>query len=400
MGQTDPERLETLRAALELLSDEDTAIRAELLAILAVELSWSADWEERHAIAEKSVAMARRVGEPATLVRVIARAFHAVFVPHTHELRGQWAKEALDVTAELLDPDLRGLALDRAMQWCLDAGDVNRLDELLAEQLLLVDRLGEPVLRFDAMLLRAIRTLVTAPLDESQLTVDELLRVGTEFGRVNEVTATWGTLAAVLAMRRGEHADMIPLIEAATRDYPELPVVNAALAQLYCELGQSEEAHSLLDAAAAAGFASLPRDRTWISAIGGWADTAATLHANEAALTLYDELCSFADQVISPVMGPSEGPVGYHLGLLASALGRYEEAEAHFVQSENTCRRLGATFWLARNHIAYAEMLQVRASNDDLDHALRLVDESLSASRAEGYGHLERRATDLLSAII
>jgi hypothetical protein len=394
VGQVDGGRLEVLRAALTMLPDDDSAMRAELLSTLAVELSYSAQLQERNQLAMESVAMAQRVGDAPTLIRAIARASHAVYVPHTHRIRGQWIHHALDVTSGLPDPDLRELALDRALWWLLDTGDLVRFDALFTEKLTLSERLGQPVLRFDTAFLATTRTLMTGSIDESQAAVDELLRIGTEL-QVAEVTNIWGSLAGVLALRRGEHAQFLPLLEVSTEQYPDLPAIKAALADLYSQMREETLARRLLDAALAEGFGHLAHDRTWMSAATLWADTAAALRSVDAAQMLYDELKFFSDQVIPPPLGPSEGPVTYHLGLLATAMGWYELAEEHFRAAETTCRNLSASFWLARNQLAFAEMLHARAHNDDLVHASQLASEVLSIATSEGYTYLEQRATDL-----
>ncbi len=396
-GASDPERVRSLEAAIDLLPEQDDATRAELLSTLAVELSWSDAESRRRSLAEEAVAMARRVGDPATLVRVIGRAFHALYAPDTREQRLRYAMEALDLTEGIRDPGLRGLALDRAMWALLEDGNLTRFDDLLAEQRLLVDRLGEPGLRFDATLLSTNRTMITGTMEESQRALDELLEVGNQTG-TPEATIAWGTLAGELGIRRGQLAEFLPLLEDIQAQLPGMPAVTAVRAALYCELGRIDEARTLLEEATKRGFGELPRDRNWLLTVVLWADVAAGLSASDAATILYDALEPYGDQVLSPVCGMPEGPVSSQLGSLATALGRYDLAEEHFASAESLCRSVQAQYWLARNQLAHARMLEACDGAGDADGAPQLLEEALGIADREGYEHLKRQANEHLGS--
>jgi tetratricopeptide (TPR) repeat protein len=394
IGALDPERFANLEAAIDLLPQHDSAARAELLATLAVELTWSDAETRRRALGEEAVAMARRVGDPATLVRVIGRAFHAVYSPDTHVLRLGYAMEALELTEGMRDPGLRGIALDRAMQVLLDGGDLTRFDELLTEQRLLADRLGEPVLRWDVMLLFAARTMISGTMDECEGALDELLAVASETG-TPESTNGWGSLAGQLSVRRGQFADFLPLLEDIQTQLPGMPAVTAARAALYCELGRTDEARALLDQAARR-LSEVPRDRTWLVTMVLWADVAAGLSATDAAATFYDALKPYGDQVLNPLLFLAEGPVTTHLGGLATAVGRYDLAEEHFTSAESFCQSVHAPYWLARNQLAYARMVGERDGTVDSGQARQVLEEVLATAEREGYEHLKHKASEYL----
>jgi pentatricopeptide repeat protein len=390
-GASDPERLESLEAAIELLPEDDTGRRAELLSTLAVELSWSDAEHRRRALTDEAIALARRVGDPATLVRVIGRAFHAIYAPDTYEQRLGYALEALDLTERIRDPGLRGLALDRAMWVMLDGGNLTRFDELLAEQRMLADRLGEPVLRFGVELHVVTRVMITGTLEESRQALDNLLEVGNQTG-LPEATMTWGTLAGELSVRRGQLAEYVELVEGAVEQFPEMPAPVAALAYAYCELGRMDEARALLDKALERGFGELPRDRLLLLSLAYWAGVAVALSATDVAGVLYEMLEPYGNQVLQPSHGMVEGPIAMHLGQLAASLGRYDLAEELFAGAESLSRSLEAQFWLARNQLAHARMLEARGGAGDADEARRLVEEAIGIADREGYEHLKRTA--------
>jgi class 3 adenylate cyclase/tetratricopeptide (TPR) repeat protein len=399
VGRIDAERVAVAEAALSALGDDDSAMRALLLATLAAELSWSTDWERRLALAEESVAVARRVGDPVTLVRVLGRVIEAINVAHTHQQRYAWSMEMLELTEESRDPGLRESALGTAMYLHLDAGELDRFDELLAEQQALTNRLGEPLTRFAFAQHRATRVLITwESMDEAQAVVDELLVVGSDTGRPDDVTATWGTLAGLIALRRGQVEEFAQLVEAAAQVY-DIPSAKAGLAGLYCELGRSGEARQLVDEAVQAGLDKTPRDMLWLEAMALWADAIADLGLRDPALALYVELAPLRELVLSPGLGLAEGPVTFHLGRLATALGRFEDADEHHAAAASFCRRIGAGYWLARNQLAHARMFVARGGDNDRERAHHLLDETLTIARRVGYAHVEAQAVELLSRI-
>ena len=69
-GAIEQERVDGLRAALALVGDGDSRVRAMLLANLSVELSFAGDHDEPDRLSDDATAMARRLGHPAALVPV------------------------------------------------------------------------------------------------------------------------------------------------------------------------------------------------------------------------------------------------------------------------------------------------------------------------------------------
>jgi hypothetical protein len=395
MVGVDTELLGVLKTALSLVGADDSALRAELMATLALELGWSDDWDRRRSLAEESVAIARRIGDPAALVRVLRKAFHAVYTAHTHDLRRGYAMQMLDLTAQLGDPGLRGVALETAMWVLLDAVELDQFDELLAEQQSVVERIGEPTVRQAHALLRATRVLITPHTsDESEAALDELHEACNRVAHPDEAIVAWGALAGVVAVRRGEIAELVPLVEFAAREYPGIQSVEPSLAYLYAELGRTAEASQLL-AGRSSGLTSLRRDRTWLVTLANWAGTVADLGLRDLASVLHGQLAPMSGLVILPTYGAAEGPVAFYLGCLATTLGDVDDAERYFTKAEKLCRRIGAEFWLARNQLAHARMLS-HGSGEGRMTACRLLDEAMAIGRRLGYRHLEAQAAELL----
>src|SRR5205814_522107 len=147
--------------------------------------------------------------------------------------------------------------------------------------------------------------------------------------------------------------------------YPTQRVWQCALAYLYSELDRGAEARSTMTALAAHGFTNVPPDANWLISMALLAATCSSLGEMASAATLYDLLLPYADRnVVVGAAAACYGVVAYYLGLLATTLGRWHDAAAHFHTAMQRHQQMGAWLWLAHTHYAYAHMLLVRAEQD------------------------------------
>jgi hypothetical protein len=95
---------------------------------------------------------------------------------------------------------------------------------------------------------------------------------------------------------------------------------------------------------------------------------------------LYDQLLPLAAQVrVMAVVLSCVGSYGYYRGLLASCLGRWEDAGRHFADALAMNERLGARPYVVRTRRAWAAMLLDRNAPGDASRAGDLI----AAGRAE-----------------
>jgi hypothetical protein len=90
--------------------------------------------------------------------------------------------------------------------------------------------------------------------------------------------------------------------------------------------------------------------------------------------------------------------VAHYLGLLATALGRFDEADVRFAAAAAMHERLSAPALLARTRLEWAHMLMVRLEAGDAERARQLLDHALVTAREFGLGTVERRALALLDS--
>jgi hypothetical protein len=100
-------------------------------------------------------------------------------------------------------------------------------------------------------------------------------------------------------------------------------------------------------------FQDVPRDVIWSVAMFLWAEVCARLEDADCADVLYEFLAPLAGR--QAVSGPSIcGSIDAALGALAVALGRHDQAEAHFTTAAEIEERFGAPLFLARTRAGWA----------------------------------------------
>jgi hypothetical protein len=121
---------------------------------------------------------------------------------------------------------------------------------------------------------------------------------------------------------------------------------------------------------------------------GGDGDRAKRLHSNEG-------LAPYASQVAVAYPEISIGSVARYLGLLASTLARWEDAEHHFEDAIATNERIGARPWLAHTQEDYARMLLDHGRPSDQERAAELLEQALDSYRELGMrSYAEASAAD------
>ena len=90
--------------------------------------------------------------------------------------------------------------------------------------------------------------------------------------------------------------------------------------------------------------------------------------------------------------------MNHYLGLLAASLRRDCEAEFYFAQAAATHERIGAAWGLAMTQLAWGQFL-LASGNPGYQRAQALLAQSADSARNQGYGLIERRATQALDAL-
>jgi len=398
-GSVDKLVVNRLERALEALSKEDSALRARVLASLAVQLLYADAHERRAAVSQEAVAIARRVGDTGVLADALSARHVAIWGPENVD-------ERLTVATEIVQ-----LAEEAGNQWqalqghllrlidLLELGDIPAVDVEIEAHAQLAEELRQPFHLWRTVLVRVMRALLAGRFEESERLIQQGVLVGQRAGQA-DVLQFLGVQMFALRREQGRLEELETPVQNLIQQYPAVPAWRAALGYLYSELGREADARSALESLAGSELASLPRDINWLIAVTLLSETCAFLGDPRQAARLYDILLPYAGRnVIVGNAAACNGPASRHLALLAATMGRWDEAERHFEEALEMNVRMGARPGFAHTQYGYARMLLDRDGSGDRDKAFRLVTEALAIYREIGMPKHTEMAEALLGQV-
>jgi class 3 adenylate cyclase/tetratricopeptide (TPR) repeat protein len=394
-GSVDEERVAVLEAALEAVGVSEPATRARLLASLALEVVERGDRSRCARLSDEALELARRLDDPGALAAVLTARYFTISGPDTLTQRTADTVELLAAADRLGDPVTICLAFALRARLAVEGGDGAEAEACLAQAERLAVDLGQPQLRWFATLHRAGLELLSGRVDQAEGLNREQLRLG-KAADAPEAVVVFAANQLLLGLERGDLANVEEAVHQATVRLPGLRLGAAMRPLLYCALDRHGEARELLTAAAEQASTWQPQNHMWVWALALYAAACARLGHTPAARALHDLLAPYPEQVVVG-WGVALGSVSYSVGLLATTLGRFEEAEARFATAATTHARLGAPIWLARTRLEWARMLLARGQSGDAERARELLCQALATARELGLADVERRAADLLA---
>ena len=393
IGVIDSDRVAVLESALDALSHDDGRERALLLATLCSELALGTSLDRRLELADAARAMARRLGDPETIIRTMNLVCDPLQVPSTLTERMVDAKEALELSELLGDPDLLFWTGACSRLAAVQAGDFEMASQCLATMHAVMQKLQQPTMMWVTLFNDAADALLSGDPDRAEELATAALEIGTESGQP-DAFGFYGAEMIGLRRQQGRYGELVPMIEQVAAENPALPVFRATLAEGHMEAGNVGTAQQMLESAAA-DLASLPYDVLWIFALASYADVATELRAEAPARPLLDLLAPFDDQVL--FIGATAGsPVAYYCGSLESVLGQYDEAERHFAKAAELNARGQLEFAAAATHLQWGRMLSARGGPGDFERGHGFLTQAHDAALNRGYAAIARRAATAL----
>jgi hypothetical protein len=387
-GRVDEERLAVLRAACRATEGSGSASEARLLALLARELIFEGDLAGRTAVADRALAVARGVDDPATLVGVITDVVQAIQVPATLARRLELAREAWELARDIGDPHLRFWISTYHSNFLLEAGDVEAGDEMFEVSRSIADEVGQPLLQWVAAFGASCRAMLAGDLDEAEQRCTAAADLATATGQPDVLTFLGAQLSTIRIMQ-GRSDEVVALVQAVREQNPGVPSFDSALALILVELDRHDEARAVIGPLAEAGF-PFPEDLSYLGGMGQAAAVMGEIQWREAAEVLHELLLPYRDQLY--YMGVTSGPeMSLWLGVLATVLGRFEEAEGHLARSRATHQRLGSTWAQVATEIYTGRFLLARGRPGDREEAVALLQAGRVDATARGYLGLTRR---------
>jgi predicted ATPase/DNA-binding CsgD family transcriptional regulator len=395
-------QVQLLEDALAMASEEDSALKARLLARLAVSYQSVSKMAHRvEPMSAEALAMARRLGDPAVLAPVLVARYVAVWGPDNLAERlsviaeaRQAAEAAGDMYYAIFSPMLELSSL-------YEAGDSRALDRTIDRMTAAAQQSRMPYFRWSASLWQIGRAFKEGRLAEAEASL-------ASFGGESQslIARYFRTLLLFVVLReRGRLAELAAPLQTVvemTKDHANPfdrhrgQVARVAHLILLAESGQVDEARSRFAELASRRFAGLERDAYWLATIVLLADLCALLQDQQRAATLYDLLLPYADRNAAPASSAVYlGAVSHYLGLLATVLRRWDDAARHFDAALAMNASMSAVPHEAWTRTSYAGMLMNRRSPGDPGRAADLLERAQATADEIGMVRLTAAVTAL-----
>jgi tetratricopeptide (TPR) repeat protein len=272
----------------------------------------------------------------------------------------------------------------------MEIGELDEADRLLAEAQRTASEV-ERALRWFAEFPRAGRALFAGRVAEADVLAHDALEIGRATQPPHEIRIIYGVQRFEIRVEQDRADELLPaLMQAAATDYPES---RAMLAQAYCELGRLQDARAVFDPLMAV-LSDVLSDPNWILAVTRAASVCADLDDRGAAGQLYPLLAPYDDRIAGNGV-VWIGSVAHYLGVLATTLEQFDDAERHLVAADTAHERMHAVGWRARTQLARARLLLRRGQPEDFKEARQLLSQVNATARDLGLVNLERRAAEL-----
>ena len=384
-----------LEEALAALAMEDAELRARLLARLAGALRDEPSRERRDALSREAVDLARRTGNLATLSHALVGRAHAIIAPDTVAECLALGTELREVAARSGDREQIVAAHMLRNMGHLVVGNVGEGELELAAASSIAGELKQPAQLWLARAAQAMLALAAGRLSEAEALIPQALELG-ERALPHVAIPHYQLQRYTLCDFRGHLGEVEPEIRDLVAAYPTRPVFLCALAHLQARLGRLPEAKRLLDSLAGEDFSALPFDQEWLYGMSLLAETSMLVGDTDSAEILSRLLLPWAAFNAVDVAEGFRGAVSRYLGILATMLGRWGDAERHFEDALKLNEYMGALPWLAHTQEDYARMLLTRDGPGDRRHAHDLLEPGLATYRELGMQSYAASAAQLL----
>ncbi|HEX6467705.1 MAG TPA: AAA family ATPase [Streptosporangiaceae bacterium] len=352
-ARPDPQRIDLLTRARELVEPADVRTRALLNAQLAAELTWATDSHRRFALSDEAVALARRSGDPRTIVSVLGSRSFTVIPAEPLERRIEYGKEMLEAARRTGDDLALFHATFQLIPVALDTGDFVRVAESLERAEELAQRLAQPHFVWLVKMCRTGQVIMRGDIAGAERASTEMLGMGTAIGHRLEAIAFYAEQIGEIRRLQGRLGELRDRLRQQAQA-PQVDPVHAVLRYL-CELDDAA-AGPLLNRILDEQGIIPPENLAQRSALDNLAFAACRLGRRELIQPLYEALEPQAETFgISAVAHHC----GHHyLALLSAASGAVQQAIDHFAAAARVHERCGAPLLMAESLLDWAGFVE------------------------------------------
>jgi len=393
-GVVDTDLIAMIERALELQPDR-TLTRVRLLACLSGAIYYSPERERMPALSQEAVEIAAELDDPEARAYACGARRRVLWDPPHLQERVEVSTEMLTLARQIGNLELQLHAHAWLVVDLLERGDRDAVEAQMEAFKDGADRLRQPLFEWNSLLWEATRALLAGSLSRADQLAAEALAAG---GPAEAVTASQYYAIQVLAIRR-DQGRMGELEQAARRlvaDNPDRPAWRAALANLLCDGGRLTEAREEFERLAVHDFEDVPRDLDWMIAMTLLSEVCAELGDARRAALLYAALEPYADvNVVIGFAAACLGSAASFLGRLAATMGRPDLAAQHFERALQVNEELRAPGCLARTQVDYAWAILGTGGHGSDPRADELLAAAAKTAAELGLGAVARKVQAL-----
>ncbi len=391
-GLLDEQLVSLLEDGLVALGEEDSPIRARVMARLAEALTFVNEAgvaERRQRLARDAMAMARG-GDLISMAEVLRHAHWALWAPNN-------ADERLEISDQMVQlaeaADAPGLALSGRGWRLVDLMELGKVDEFereLEEYEYRANQLRRPMFFYVTNLRRLMLATHRGRLEEIEALTMKILTLGEE-AQVDSAVQAFGLAIFLVRRLQGRLEELEDTVLQMREHFPLNAGWSTSLAVIYNETGRLDEARAELSRIAANDFDEFPRDITWNVIITILAPVCAAVGDRRVAKLLYDELVLSADRCVVVAGTLFLGPAALWLGMLSRVLGDWDLSERWLQQALAESARIAFVPGEAMASHEYAATLRGRDGQGDSARADVLDSKALEIAESLGMDAMRDR---------
>lgn len=392
VGIIDNEAIGLLEEALSLLGESDSAVRARLLARLAIAVYFVSS-TRREELAKEAVAMARRVGDPATLAFALNDAHFVLQSPNSGVDKIALTTELIEVAEAAGDHELAVEGRGMRLMDLLAEGEIEAVDREIPIYNREAMTLRQPNYKRYALIRLAMKELLGGRFENVEKLLEKFSPETARHGLEPNTVQAFGVVTFALRRDQGRAAEVEDTFRTFVEQYPAVPAWRTGLAVLYTEVERKADARREFETLAENEFEAIPVDANWVVAMALLSEVAAYLEDVPRAAWLYERLLPYAHTNIIVGGGwTCHGSTERFLGLLAHTMGRFETADRHFKAARRANASIGAHPLVAIGRYQHARLLIDRAAPGDRERSNDLLGQALEIAYDLGMPALVDRA--------
>ena len=379
----DQEAVGLLRGALSVLGSETPTLRIQLLGALIFALHFDPEPATRTSLSGEALELAQHVGHPSVLAEALEARLHSVVGRCGADDLEKMATDTMRLSQQCNDQTrILRCRLVRYMTQ-LQRGLIKESELEFYSCSTLATELRDPRYLWQVAAISAGRSLARGNFEDADRRAGEAERIGRGFD--STVAKQYRILHQMLILYcRGE----IQYAESGLRElverHPDFALSHAALANACSAIGKIAEARHALESLDLSEIPAVPG--AFLHFVLALAAEAVSRVGDEVRCrVLYQLLLPYARENVLMSWGAGlVGPVSHYLGVMATCLEEYTEAERHFSQAISMHGALRTTVLAASTERAFAEMLLRRGSSGDEEHASEYLRRAVTIYEAFG----------------